>query len=79
MFATYLNSSNREHLWLQIGCATAQIGDPSGRNKDREEEIVEVVRERAFHIRRNIEKVFSNHEKYIWNKIPNVSPLLPIR
>ncbi|XP_065210096.1 tyrosine--tRNA ligase, mitochondrial isoform X1 [Planococcus citri] len=62
-----------------IGCATAQIGDPSGHNKDREEQDGGVVRERARHIQKNIENIFNNHEKYFWSKNPDPSPLPPIK
>lgn len=64
---------------LQLGCATAQIGDPSGHDKDRAEQVPEIIRDRASQIRENIETIFSNHEKYIWQRAPNAKSLNPVR
>lgn len=70
--------NGKYHRW-QIGTATAQIGDPSGRLKDREVQATEIIREQAHQIRRNIETIFANHEKYFWSRLKDRWPLPPIR
>lgn len=64
---------------MQIGTATAQIGDPSGRTKDREKQVAQIVRAQGLEIKKNIETICENHEKYFWSKIPNCGPLKPIK
>lgn len=52
----------------QIGGATGQIGDPSGRNSERPLMEIASVQHNLAAIQRQIETLFENHEKYFWNK-----------
>ncbi|XP_062615354.1 tyrosine--tRNA ligase, mitochondrial-like isoform X4 [Saccostrea cucullata] len=49
-----------------VGGATAQIGDPSGRAKDRNPMKPEVVERNAASITESLERIFSNHQQYFW-------------
>lgn len=62
-----------------IGIATAQVGDPSGCFVSREEQNVDIVKERGYHIQKNIQTVFDNHERYFWNQLNSASPLIPVK
>lgn len=62
-----------------IGMATAQIGDPSGRTKDREQQNIDIVRDQGRKIQNNIQTIFDNHEEYFWNRIQNASLLTPVQ
>ncbi|XP_018568451.1 tyrosine--tRNA ligase, mitochondrial [Anoplophora glabripennis] len=50
-----------------IGGATAKIGDPSGKNTEREVLSKSFIDDNVRGICENIRTVFSNHKKYIWN------------
>ncbi|KAJ8945713.1 hypothetical protein NQ314_009075 [Rhamnusium bicolor] len=58
-----------------IGGATAKIGDPSGRNTERVELSKDFIDNNIHGIYKNIEAVFSNHEKYIWQDKDVLCPL----
>ncbi|KAG7455785.1 hypothetical protein MATL_G00244720 [Megalops atlanticus] len=47
-----------------IGGATAQIGDPSGKTKEREPLSKEAVEENTRGIRESLQRIFANHELY---------------
>lgn len=64
---------------MEIGMATAQIGDPSGRTKDREQQNIDIVRDQGRKIQNNIQTIFDNHEEYFWNRIQNASLLTPVQ
>lgn len=64
---------------MKIGMATAQIGDPSGRTKDRELQNIDIVREQGRKIQNNIKTIFNNHEEYFWSRIENASLLTPVQ
>ncbi|KAK6642804.1 hypothetical protein RUM43_004306 [Polyplax serrata] len=51
-----------------LGGATAQIGDPSGRNKDRPEMLRTVVEHNAEKIEHSIRVLFENHLEYFCDK-----------
>jgi tyrosyl-tRNA synthetase len=51
-----------------IGGATAKIGDPSGKNTEREKLASVFIDENIKGIKSNIDKIFHNHEKYIWKE-----------
>jgi len=49
-----------------IGGATAQIGDPSGKSKDRDKQSAQVLLQNVNGITKSLLNVFSNHAKYFW-------------
>lgn len=51
-----------------IGGATARIGDPSGKNAEREEMGEDQLTNNLVGIREDIERIFENHEKYFWDE-----------
>lgn len=61
-----------------IGEATAQVGDPSGKTKDREKQDESLIRTNVKGIEKNIRKVFKNHEQYFWKdrKDPLKPPII---
>nr|XP_023013696.1 tyrosine--tRNA ligase, mitochondrial [Leptinotarsa decemlineata] len=59
-----------------IGGGTAKIGDPSGRNTEREQLSRLSIDDNIVGVCENIETVFRNHEKYLWNE---KDPLIPLR
>ncbi|XP_044137017.1 tyrosine--tRNA ligase, mitochondrial [Bufo gargarizans] len=50
------------HVIAVVGGATAQIGDPSGRNQEREPLSPERVEENVLGIRDSLHRIFANHE-----------------
>jgi len=64
---------------LKIGGATALIGDPSGKTKERVAMAEELARDNSHVIRENIQRIFDNHQKYIWEKNRNPSTLKPLK
>ncbi|XP_044253839.1 tyrosine--tRNA ligase, mitochondrial [Tribolium madens] len=58
-----------------IGGATAKIGDPSGKTSEREKLASVFVDENVIGIRNNIERIFYNHEKYLWKQKEKLAPL----
>ncbi|GJQ81769.1 hypothetical protein Trydic_g315 [Trypoxylus dichotomus] len=49
-----------------LGGATGSIGDPSGRSTERDELQSIFIEENVKGIKRNIEMIFENHQKYFW-------------
>lgn len=54
------------NLNLQIGGATAQIGDPSGKSKDRDKQSSHLLAHNVKGISSSLQAVFDNHAKYFW-------------
>lgn len=50
----------------QLGGATAQIGDPSGKSKERAPVNMKTIEKNLESIHSSIETIFSNHERYLW-------------
>ena len=50
-----------------MGGATAHIGDPSGKTKDRQEISAEAVEKNILGLTENLERIFTNHAIYLWN------------
>ena len=50
-----------------LGGATARIGDPSGKNSDREELGDDVINKNIAGIRENLERVVRHHREYFWS------------
>lgn len=51
-----------------VGGATARIGDPSGKNSEREELHEKVIVKNIEGIRTDIEKIVNNHEQHFWSE-----------
>lgn len=62
-----------------VGGATGRIGDPSGRNKDREEQEITAVVNNTFSIEQMIQRIFKNHEEIYWKDKSEQHPLKPIK
>lgn len=58
-----------------VGGATAKIGDPSGRNTEREELSHIYIDENVEGISRNIKNIFENHKKYFWSSKSLLKPV----
>jgi len=57
-----------------IGGATARIGDPSGKNSEREELDEKIISNNVDGIKNDIEKIMRNHEKLFWSEQQGVLP-----
>lgn len=53
---------------LKIGGATAQIGDPSGKSKDRNKQSLQELSYNVNSINRSLQSIFNNHAKYFWKQ-----------
>ncbi|KAL7633621.1 UNVERIFIED_CONTAM: hypothetical protein RMT77_016154 [Armadillidium vulgare] len=60
-----------------VGGGTARIGDPSGKKEERTLLDNEIIDKNVNGIKENIERIFSNHMKYIWKKEENL--LKPVK
>ncbi|XP_039376578.1 tyrosine--tRNA ligase, mitochondrial [Mauremys reevesii] len=49
-----------------VGGATARLGDPSGRTKEREPLSEELAREHALGLREGLRRLFDNHRQVFW-------------
>lgn len=49
-----------------VGGATAHIGDPSGKTKDREEISAETVEQNIIGLTENLDRIFTNHALHLW-------------
>uniref|UniRef100_A0A182SM81 tyrosine--tRNA ligase n=1 Tax=Anopheles maculatus TaxID=74869 RepID=A0A182SM81_9DIPT len=61
-----------------VGGATGLIGDPSGRKTERQLLETETVQHNVTCIKRQIEEIFSNHERFFWDKPDNLKPVLVV-
>ncbi|XP_061180938.1 tyrosine--tRNA ligase, mitochondrial-like isoform X4 [Saccostrea echinata] len=66
------------HTICVVGGATAQIGDPSGRTKDRDPMKPEVVERNVASITESLERIFSNHQRYFWRNQSRELPAVRI-
>lgn len=62
-------------IFWQVGGSTAKIGDPSGKNSDREALSKQHVDENILGIKTNIATIFANHEKLFWNDTDAPKPI----
>ena len=60
---------------FQVGGATARIGDPSGKTHDRDKLASETVDANTVGIMENIDRIFTNHQKYLWKVPKDLRPL----
>lgn len=58
-----------------VGSATAQIGDPSGKTKDRDTIDHQTIQTNAAGIMENLHRIFTNHEKHFWKQEKELKPL----
>ncbi|CAG9827532.1 unnamed protein product [Diabrotica balteata] len=58
-----------------VGGATAKIGDPSGRNTEREEISKSFIAENIQGLCENIGTIFLNHEKFLWKENKSLKPV----
>lgn len=56
------------HPIALIGGTTGRIGDPSGRTTERSEIEADTIDHNLECIRQQIETVFANHSKYLWDE-----------
>lgn len=63
------------NFYFQVGGATAQIGDPSGKTKDRDKLAQETVEQNTKGIMENISRIFNNHKKHLWKDQKDLKPL----
>ncbi|CAH1180052.1 unnamed protein product [Phaedon cochleariae] len=63
------------HTIALVGGATAKIGDPSGRKTERQAMSKVFVDDNVSGIRKNIETVFSNHQKFLWKDADTLKPV----
>ncbi|KAF6199926.1 hypothetical protein GE061_006224 [Apolygus lucorum] len=61
-----------------IGGATGRIGDPSGRNKEREEQNANVVEQNVISLSAQVQRIFKNHEKHLWKDKDNLKSILVV-
>lgn len=60
---------------LQVGGATGRIGDPSGHATDRPELQSTIINSNVRSIKESIQRIFSNHEQYLWDKYASTRTL----
>lgn len=58
-----------------LGGATGFVGDPSGRNTDRTALQKDIIHNNVSFIKKNLETVFENHQKYIWSENTELNPI----
>ena len=63
---------------LLIGGATARIGDPSGKNSDREMLDDDVINKNIEGIRENLDRVVRNHKDHFWSEDRGLLPDIEI-
>lgn len=56
------------HPIALLGGATGRIGDPSGRTTERPELEINTINHNLACIRRQVQQIFKNHEKYFWSE-----------
>lgn len=59
---------------FQIGGATAQIGDPSGRTKERELIDLDTLQNSSNKIRSSLQRIFANYEKLFSHTKSSLGP-----
>ncbi|XP_055609488.1 tyrosine--tRNA ligase, mitochondrial [Uranotaenia lowii] len=62
-----------------LGGATGQIGDPSGRQTERQAMLLEAMRHNLNCIEAQIKRIFENHRQCLWENRGQSSPLKPVQ
>jgi len=68
-----------EFFFYKIGGATGMIGDPSGKSNERPALPEKFVEGNSQIISENIQRIFQNHENFIWNRNKDNKPLMPVK
>lgn len=55
------------------------IGDPSGKSSERVALPEQIVEDNSAVIAENIQRIFHNHQKYIWEKNRDQNSLKPVK
>ena len=55
------------------------IGDPSGKSSERQALPENIVNKNSSSISENIQRIFSNHEQYLWEKNRDKKFLSPVK
>lgn len=63
------------HPIALIGGTTGRIGDPSGRSTERTEIEADVINHNLACIKSQIETIFANHSKYLWDEKDGLNQL----
>ncbi|XP_060084638.1 tyrosine--tRNA ligase, mitochondrial-like isoform X2 [Ylistrum balloti] len=58
-----------------LGGATAMVGDPSGKTKDRKPMNVAEVERNMESIGESLQRIFDNHREFVWKEDKELSPL----
>lgn len=66
------------HPLALLGGATGSIGDPSGRQTERPLLEQEQLVHNLYRIRKQIERIFSNHEEHFWTTRDQSGRLRPL-
>ena len=61
---------------LQLGGATAQIGDPSGKTKERNPLDLSSIEKNVMSIQQNILDIFGNHQNHFSENIKTTKPVM---
>ncbi|XP_062700485.1 tyrosine--tRNA ligase, mitochondrial-like [Aedes albopictus] len=61
-----------------LGGATGQIGDPSGRKTERQAMLLDMVNHNLSCIGSQIDQIFRNHERFLWEKRGQSGALKPV-
>ena len=61
--------------FLKIKCVSGRIGDPSGKSSERPVLASETLDNNIKGVRTDIQKIFSNHEKYLWHSDKLLEPV----
>lgn len=77
-FSTSLNiaCSSIYFFCFQVGGATGLVGDPSGRNKERDVMISDKLEKNKAGLRENLTRIFHNAATHYSQHLPSPSPQL---
>ena len=61
-----------------MGGATGKVGDPSGRNSERNVIESDIINHNVEKIQLQIERIFNNHSELFWKPTKNTKPLIDL-
>lgn len=62
-----------------VGGATGLIGDPSGRKTERSQMLGNIVDNNLLAIKKQLERIFQNHQDCLWDDSKKKARLLPLK